>query len=182
MRQPIIVNPIVPTLILGSVLGLCAKPSATPAPDSEAILAAAREIAQKVRYCGLVTIDAAGQPHVRAMDPFPPDDRWQVVLATHRSTRKVEEIRNHPEVALYYFDPDSPGYVTLRGKARIVDDQRMKELYWKEEWTAFYEDGNRGEDYLLIEVTPLRLEIMSIAHDIAADPKGWKPATVEFPS
>jgi general stress protein 26 len=135
---------------------------------------------QKVRLCGLVTVDGAGQPQVRAMDPFPPDENWTVVLATNRMTRKVEQIRNHPQVALYYFDPDSPGYVTLVGRARLVDDQQMRESYWKDKWKDFYEDGNQGNDYLLIEVTPSRLEVMSIAHRIAAESKGWRPAIVEF--
>ncbi|HUV13121.1 MAG TPA: pyridoxamine 5'-phosphate oxidase family protein [Acidobacteriota bacterium] len=167
-------------LTLGSTFGLPAENRVVSEPDSQAVLAAAREIVQKVRFCGLVTVDGVGQPQVRAMDPFPPDKDWNVVLATHRTTRKVEQIRNHPQVTLYYFDPDSPGYVTLVGRARLVDDQQMRESHWKDEWKDFYESENRGNDYLLIEVTPLRLEVVSMAHGIAADPKSWKPAIVEF--
>ncbi len=167
-------------VILGSTFVLPAQNRAASEPDSQAVLAAAREIVQKVRLCGLVTVDGAGQPQVRAMDPFPPDENWTVVLATNRMTRKVEQIRNHPQVALYYFDPESPGYVTLVGSARLVDDQDMRESYWKDKLKDFYEDGNRGNDYLLIEVTPSRVEVVSIAHGIAAESKGWKPAIVEF--
>ncbi len=168
------------SLILGSTFDLSAKNRAVSEPDSKAVLGAAREIVQKVRFCGLVTVDGAGQPQVRAMDPFPPDEDWNVILATNRTTRKVEQIRNHPQVALYYFDPDSPGYVTLVGRARLIDEKQIQESYWKDEWKDFYEDGKSGDDYLLIEVTPLRVEVMSIAHGIAVEAKSWKPAIVEF--
>ena len=167
-------------VILGSTFVLPAQNRAASEPEAQAVLTAAREIVQKVKLCGLVTVDGAGQPQVRAMDPFPPDENWTVVLATNRMTRKVEQIRNHPQVALYYFDPDSSGYVTLVGRARLVDDQQTRESHWKDEWKDVYEDEYRGNDYLLIEVTPLRVEVMSIAHQIAVDPKGWKPAIVEF--
>jgi general stress protein 26 len=180
LRASVIVAWTALCLISNSAFGLSAENQGTPKPETEAVLAAAREIVQKVRLCGLVTVDDAGQPQVRTMDPFPPDKNWNVVLATNRTTRKVEQIRNHPQVALYYFDPDSPGYVTLVGKARLVDDQQTRESHWKDEWKDFYEDEYRGNDYLLIEVTPLRVEVMSIAHRIAVDPKGWKPAIVEF--
>jgi general stress protein 26 len=166
-------------LLLVSTISSASNQAASD-PDSQAVLAAAREIVKKVRYCGLVTVDETGEPQVRAMDAFPPDDDWRVFLATNKKTRKVEQIRNHPQVALYYFDPESPGYVTVVGRARLIDDADTRKSYWKDAWKDFYENEYRGDDYLLIEVTPLRLEVMSIAHQIAADPKGWKPAIVKF--
>lgn len=168
------------SFVVGTGIGCSASSQAVSEPDSQAVLAAAREIVKKVRFCGLVTVDQSGQPQVRAMDAFPPEDDWIVFLATNKTTRKVEQIRNHPEVALYYFDSESPGYVTVVGRARLVDDAKARETYWKNDWSDFYDDANRGDDYLLIEVKPLRVEVMSIAHQIAADPKGWKPAIVEF--
>jgi general stress protein 26 len=150
-------------------------------PDSEVILAAASEIVEKAHFCALITTDITGQPQVRAMDPFPPDENWKVMLATNAKTRKVGQIRDNPRVALYYFVSDPPGYVTLSGFARLIEDRQGKERYWKDRWEDFYEDQNRGEDYLLIEVSPLKIEVVSVAHGIAADPKGWKPAIVEFP-
>lgn len=167
-------------LLVADLCGSLTEGQTTAESNSSAALAAAREVVKKAGNCGLVTVDEAGQPRVRTMDPFPPDENWRVILATNSSTRKVEEIRNNPHVALYYFDPDSPGYVTLMGRARLVDDQESKDKYWKETWKAYYRDENRGDDYLLIEVAPSKLEVMSISHGIAADPLGWKPAVVKF--
>lgn len=198
------------------------------------------------RYCALVTLDEAGRPLARAMDPFPPEADLTVWLATHRATRKVEEIRRDPRVALYYFHPDlevdeqvltrqpaetalpseaetalppkeetalppgeaageagedprrgpegaallpreeredprrGPAYVTLLGEARLVEDPEEKARRWRQEWRPYYPGGPEGEAYLLIQVTPSRLEVVSYPHDIAADPLAWQPAVVQF--
>jgi general stress protein 26 len=167
-------------LMLISTISYSGSNQAVSEPDSQAVLAAAREIVEKVRFCGLVTVDEGGEPQVRAMDAFPPEADWSIFLATNKTTRKVKQIRNHPQVALYYFDSESPGYVTVVGRARLVDDAQVRMSYWKDAWKDFYADEYRGDDYVLIEVTPLRVEVMSVAHQIAAEPKGWKPAIVKF--
>jgi general stress protein 26 len=145
------------------------------------ILEVARQVMASARYCALVTLDQAGSPQVRAMDPFPPDGDMTVRLGTNSSTRKVDQIRHSPRVALYYFDPEGGSYVTLSGVARLINDADEKSEWWKEEWTPFYEDCFRGDDYLLIEVTPKRCEVMSLEYKIAASPKAWQPAVVLFP-
>ena len=44
------------------------------AVNKDTLLVAAREIISATTYCGLVTIDSTGQPHVRTMNPFPVND------------------------------------------------------------------------------------------------------------
>jgi hypothetical protein len=62
-----------------------------------------------------------------------------------------------------------------------VRDSASRARYWKEEWAAFYQDRNLGEDYLLIRVRPLRLEISSERHGIRNDAVTWRPVLVELP-
>jgi len=155
--------------------------SAPDSPSDEEILDAAREIMGIARYCALITLGPEGEPRVRTMDPFPPDRDLTVRLGTNRSTRKVAQIREDSRVALYYFDPKGASYVTIRGNARLIDDPSQKKFWWKENWEEFYEDSYRGEDYVLIEVTPSSCEVVSVEHGIADAPKGWKPAAVVLP-
>jgi general stress protein 26 len=100
-------------------------------------------------------------------------------LGTHRRTRKVDDIRTDPRVALYYLAPGAAGYVSLTGTARIVDDPHEAARRWKEEWEQYYADRQR--DYVLIEVTPLRLEVVDYRLDLTGDPATWMPPSVEFP-
>ncbi len=97
---------------------------------------------------------------------------------TNPRSRKVAEIRRRLRVTLYYFNRENQEYVTLSGIARLVNDPKEKAKRWKEEWKAFY--PNRAEDYLLIVVTPERLEVVSEKKGIKSDPRTWKPPTVTF--
>jgi len=169
--------------LCGGVLLLAAAAVSARADDAERdrVLAAAIEIMTSVRYCSLVTLDADGAPQARAMDPFPPEPDLTVWLGTNTFTRKVEQIRRDPRVTLFYFDPEGPGYVTVLGEAQVVDDPEEKARRFKPEWGAFYDDAHRGDDYVLVRVDPRRIEVVSAPHDIAIDPKGWKPEIVEIP-
>ncbi len=153
-------------------------PAATP--DRAAVLRAARELMVKARYCGLVTLDDAGQPQARVVDAFEPEADFTIWIATHPATRKVQEIRADARVTLLYVS-GAEGYVTLIGQARLVDDPAEKARRWKADWAAFYKDANRGSDYQLIRVAPRRLEVVSYAHGVLNDPATWKPVGVELP-
>ncbi len=152
----------------------------TPRPTPEEIIAAGEAIMAAASNCALITIGPDGVPQARMMNPFPPEEGLIVWMATDRNTRKVTEMYADPRVTLIYFDQTDPGYATLVGKVRFVDDLVEKEAHWKPEWSAYYPDGQYGESYLLIEFTPRRLEVVSLRFDIAADPLAWKAAVVEF--
>jgi general stress protein 26 len=90
----------------------------------------------------------------------------------------VREIRRHSRVTLYYFVREDQAYVTLTGTARLVNDPQEKANRFKDDWKAFYPD--RARDYVLIEVTPERLEIVSVKKGIVGDSRTWQTPTVIF--
>lgn len=147
-------------------------------PERDILLSVAREYIQAVRYCALITVDSNGQPHVRAMNPFLPDENMVVYLGTNRKSRKVQEIRNNHRVTLYYSDDKGEGYVAIIGTAVIVDDPNKKAVWWKKEWDEFYKD--QKESYLLIKVIPERLEIVNYKHSILSDTETWRVPSVDF--
>lgn len=153
----------------GTMIGQ--EPVARHTPDS--IIVVAREVIAAARFGALITIDSSGQPRARVMDPFPPEADMTVWLATNPRSRKVGHLRADPRVTLYYFDPGSLSYVTLTGTARLVDDPAEKARRWKEGWEAFY--PNRDASYLLIEVTPVRLEVVSPMRGLSGNPATWTP-------
>ena len=147
-------------------------------PSREALISAAREIIATARYCALITVDSKGRIHARTMDPFPPDENLVIWFGTNPKSRKVAEIRRHSRVTLYYFDRESPAYVTISGFARLVNKRAEKAKRWKDEWKAFYPDREKG--YLLIAVTPKELEIVNEKKGIVGDANLWTPPTVRF--
>jgi general stress protein 26 len=160
-------------MLMLSASGLKAQDRPRPMPPRDSIVSAAREIMAAARYGALITVDSAGQPRARLMDPFPPEADMTIWLATNPKSRKVGHLRANPRATLYYFDPGSLSYVTLTGVGRLVDDPAEKARRWKEGWEMFWPD--RDESYLLIEVSPVRLEVVSLKHGLTGDPVTWTP-------
>jgi len=173
------------TIGLACAIGLVCAVSAgaqtpdRPAPSRAALVEVARSIIEASRYCAVITVDSSGRPQARTIDAFAPDEAMVVWFATNPKSRKVAEIKRDPRVTLYYFDPKSMGYVSLVGHARLVDDPVEKQKRWKAGWEAFWPD--RDKSFLLVEVTPERLELVSSQHAIEGDPVTWEPRIVSFP-
>ena len=148
--------------------------------SKDQLIAAAREIMITTRYCALITTDNRGHANARTMDAFAPDENLIVWFGTNPASRKVSEIRRNPRVTLYYFDRESQAYVSIQGLARLVNDRAEKARHWKDEWKAFYPD--RDKSYLLIEVRPLRLEVVNTKTGIVGTSRTWSPPSVALPS
>jgi general stress protein 26 len=97
-----------------------------PRLDRQSLIATAREIMKTARYCALITLDAKGRPHARAMDPFAPEENMVVWFGTNARSRKVAELRSNQRVTLYYFVAADQAYVTISGRARIVSERAEK--------------------------------------------------------
>jgi general stress protein 26 len=149
-------------------------------PDRDKIISAAKAIMKKSHYCSMITNLKKDFPQARAIDPFLPDDDMVVLVGTKSVTRKVEQIKKDPHVTLFYLNPDGSGYVSLMGKATLLNDVNTKKNYWKKEWDSFYRDKNLGDDYLLIQIKPVRIEVVSYSDGILNDPVSWRPASINF--
>jgi len=130
----------------------------------DSILKAAQIIIDSSRCRVLITVDENWIPHDREMSPFTPEEDMKIWLGTTTNSRKVKQIKNNPNVVVYYYDTEGLYYVTINGAARLVNDQDKKEKYWVEDWKAFYPD--RDKDYILIEVTLDRLEVCSFEYKL----------------
>lgn len=150
-----------------------------PGPWTEAqVLDAARAIMKAAKYCFLITLDQAGQPQARLMEPFAPDADMVVWMGTNPRTRKLDQIRNNRRATLAYYDSRGPNYVTLIGNVRIVESLAEREGRWKTEWARFFPGGPGGSNYVLLEFTPSTIELISSTHKIASAPDSLRPASV----
>jgi general stress protein 26 len=145
-------------------------------PTRQNVISAARQIMRSARFCALATVDGEGRPRARTLAPFPPLEDMTVWFATRHATRKVEQIRAHPDVTLYYFDPQRLEYATILGRARLVDELEQKQR-WRDRIDGDLYPGF-PEDCLLVEVTPVRLEVLG--RGLVADPDTWQPPGIDF--
>jgi general stress protein 26 len=82
-------------------------------------------------------------------------------------------------VSLSYYDAAGPNFVTLVGRARVVYDMAERKNRWRAEWEKFYPGGPVGENFTLIEFTPVRIELISTTKNIANQPASLLPAILE---
>ena len=153
----------------------------TAQPAREEIIAAARDVIQKARYCSLTTVGGDGHPQARIVDPLGPDPDFTMWIATNPLTRKVREIRRNPRTTLLCFDTATSSYVTIVGRASLITDAASKQKHWKADWAPIYPKGPRDDGFVLIRVTPTRLEIVSESRGMVGDPTTWLPLAIEFP-
>jgi len=146
--------------------------------NKDTLLVAAREIIGQTTYCALVTVDSTGQPQIRTMNPFPPNDELITWFATARNSRKVREIRNNPKVCVYYADHISAkGYVNITGKAEVIDDKELLVKMKREYWSGM---SNWQEIFVLIRIVPETLEVINYKHGLNNAPNTFKAPSMSF--
>lgn len=155
------------------------------ASDS-AILAAARALMLADSNVAVVTVDSMGQPRVRTtkafvapVDSADPAKGVTVWIMTRLGTRKVDQMRRHSQVTLYFNDDNRIEYATIMGTATIHRDPnhpQAKAFYEDEYKEFFWPDFPR--DFVMIEVRPLWLEYLGPG--IGGHPTTWRPQAVVF--
>ncbi len=145
--------------------------------ESRALLAA-REIMAGQTYCALITLDASGHPQVRTMNPFPPEADMTVWMATNSRSRKAGEIRNNPQVSLYYANhKEATGSVVIHGEAVLVDDMdeklKRKRAYWDQSFPDW-------KYLLLIKVIAREVEVLNYRCNFLNDPVTWRVPVMEL--
>jgi len=152
--------------------------NAQPSISRDTILLAAHEIINETAYCGLVTIDSAGQPQIRTMNPFPVKDDFVVWFATARSSRKVKEIKKNPNVCVYFANHLAAlGYVNLKGSATVIDDKELLVRMKRDYWDGINDWQNR---FVLIRVVPISIEVINYKHGLNNDPNTLRAPSVNF--
>jgi general stress protein 26 len=166
--------------LLFSILSLIAqenKENINQTIPRDSLLQTAKTIIDSSSCHVFITVDENGKPHAREMSPFPIEKNWVIWLVTSQGSRKAKQIQNNPNVIVYYYEPKGYSYVSIAGKARLVNDSDKKAKYWIEGWERYYPD--REKNYILIEVTPENLEVISYKHKIFWDSNG-APQSVDF--
>ena len=148
-----------------------------PEISRDSLLTVAQTIIDSAQCRIFITVDENGKPQARTMSVFPPEENMVIWLGTSTRSRKVKQIKNNPNVMVYYYDTKGLSYVSVAGQARIVNDPEKKAHYWRNGWTRYY--PNPEKDYILIEVTPERMEICSFKYKLFWDSDG-RPAFIEF--
>jgi general stress protein 26 len=154
--------------------------------DEAKILAVAREIIAEDWVATLITVDEEGVPRARSVGVNDPQPDLTIWMSTRRTSRKVDQIRRHPQATLH-FARDSLSenfkgayYASLMGEAFVHLDPEsyakhaptgeMRTQYWP----------NFPHDYAAIRFKPKWLEVYG--RGIKWEPETWQPQAVILPA
>lgn len=151
--------------------------------DVEELFNVANRMMQAAGFASFITNDESGQPTARAVNPFPPDENFsRIVVASHRDTRKTRDVQRDGRAVLGYIDSPDKGYVTITCGAAVNERAEDKEAFWEQRadaFSMFWPGGPDSDDYLLIDLTPVRVEMRSYVLGVAEQPTRWTPVTLE---
>src|SRR5262249_5927586 len=89
---------------------------------------------------------------------------------TDRRTRKVGEIARTGRMTLVYQHQVGGAYVTLVGRARIIDDIAVKQAIWRPGSFKWHPGGPTDANVVLIEFVTERIETWNTPGQIVPDP------------
>ena len=170
----------------GPALAPVPRAELRPATNPSALLDSARRLMLADSNVALVSVDADGQPRVRTVkafldpvDPARPASGVTVWVMTRLTTRKVDQIRRHPQVTLYFNDDARESYATVMGVATVHTDPQHPgaRRHYDEDYARFFwPDFPR--DFVMLEIRPRWLEY--VGPGIANDARSWRPQAVTF--
>lgn len=138
-------------------------------------LAVARETVRATKYAFFVSQGATGWPSARLVEPIFDREQGLFWIGTNPALRKVAEVRESPKVTLAYGNQRERANLVVFGTASIVSEPELRRRYWKGEWRMFFPGGPLGDDYVLLRIEPVRMEVLSFRRDVVPEPFGLCP-------
>ena len=86
----------------------------------------------------------------------------------HKPSETVSNIKNNPEVNLAYTSEDDKNYLSIAGKAELVDDKEKLDELWSIFYNAYFEHGKEDPSVQLIKVVPHGAEYWANGNAIAS--------------
>ena len=113
-----------------------------------------REIAEDANICMFVT-DLKKLPlNARPMATQEVDDDSNIWFMSSKSSNKHIDIKHDDRVQLFYSHTGNYEYLSIFGKATIVNDRNKIEELWTPMAKTWFEQGKDDPDIELIKVTP----------------------------
>ncbi len=138
--------------------------------EASELLRIARETIDAVPSCVAITVDPNGDANARVVNSSKLTDQWTVRFMTDRRTRKINEIERTGRMTLLYQNNASGAYVTLVGRATIIDDVAIKTAIWQPHSFKWHPGGPTDSNVVLVEFATDRIEMWHTPSGVVPDP------------
>lgn len=110
------------------------------------------ELIGDIRFAMLTTLAPDGTLDSRPMATQKTEFDGVLWFLTAAATRKAEEIAENANVSLVYADPGNASYVTVKGRARVLDDRSKVRELWNVMYRAWFPGGEDDPNIRVLRV------------------------------
>jgi len=137
-------------------------------------------IIHHVKFAMLTTVNPDGTLHSRPMINKQADSfHGELWFFTQRSAYKVAEVKEGSrEVNVSYSDPEHQSYVSISGRADLIDDNTKKRDLWNDSLKAWFPKGLDDPDLTLLRVNIVEAEYWDSSSSIMQKLYGLAKATI----
>ena len=144
--------------------------------ETEQLLGLARKLIGDLTFCVGITQGENREVNARVLQPLPIKDDWTVNVLTNRRCRKVREIERTGRMTLLYQHDADRSYVTLVGRATVIEDLELKRSIWKPGHDRWNPGGPDNPATVFARLSPERIELWSAVHGVMPEPQGYSAA------
>ncbi|MBS4177661.1 pyridoxamine 5'-phosphate oxidase family protein [Lederbergia citrea] len=111
---------------------------------------------------GILASVENNKPHLRYMTFY--HEALTLYTPTERESEKIEEIENNPYVSVllgYEDKGHSDAYVEILGTSSINDTQALKDQFWEESFSKWF-DGPNDPNYVFLEIKPQTVRVLNL--------------------
>ncbi len=112
------------------------------------------DMIKDIRFCQMVTHDAGDRLSARPMSALKRDEEDALWFFTAVDSGKVQAIEENHGVLLAYSDTDANTWVSITGRASIVQDREKIAALWNEGARGWFPKGPDDPRLCLIKVAP----------------------------
>ena len=113
-----------------------------------------KDFVNDIKVCMFCTKVADVPFRTRPMATLEVDDEGNLWFFTGKSSDKNDEIKDNDTVQLIYSKNSDAHFLTITGKATMVQDQAKKDELWNPIVKAYFPGGKEDPDLALIKVKP----------------------------
>lgn len=112
-----------------------------------------RDLIKDIDFAMLTTISSDGTLHSRPMSTQEAEFDGDLWFFTSADTQKASEIQQDQTVNVSYAAPDKHRYVSVSGKAALVNDREKMKTLWSPVYKVWFPDGLDDPQLRLLKVS-----------------------------
>lgn len=110
------------------------------------------ELIENIPIAMLVSVAPDGNLVSRPLATLQTDFQGDLWFFTSARSGKIDDIADHPRVNLAYADPEARLYVSVVGRARVLDDRAKMQELWHPDAATLFPGGPDDPDLRLLKV------------------------------